>query len=71
MNMNNIVILCFKIDGSPQRRMLNMSEECDVSVGHSQWWADTCEPYCLYITKYSIPTCDWIVTVQNVFQSRF
>ena len=36
MNMNNIVILCFKIDGSPQRRMLNMSEECDVSVGHCQ-----------------------------------
>ena len=36
INMNNIVILCFKIDGSPQRRILNMSEECDVRVGHCQ-----------------------------------
>ena len=54
MIMSNIVILYFKIDGIPQRRMLNMSVECDVSVGHCQRWVDRGEPYHSYITKYSI-----------------
>ena len=71
MIMSNIIILYFKIDGIPQRKMLNMSVECDVSVGHCQWWVDRGEPYHSYITKCSIPTCDWVVIVQNVFQSGF
>ena len=69
--MSNIVILCFKIDGSPQIRMLNLSEDHGVSLSPCQWWVDRHEPYCWNTTKYSILTGDWAIIVQNVFQWGF